>query len=208
MKSLAATFYFDTPEELAEFLAQVTTEGDSDVAETEGDRAHLADAATRAVVAEPVITDTADKDGMPYNDAYHATPKSQTADGLWRAKRGKSTEANNARAAFKAAGGAVTAPVVAAAVAMPVVAAAAAAPVGMPGMPGMPAAAARAPEPISYDKLIDKTVGMMQRAKIDSDGVMRLYGAIGLVDPAVLETNESMRAALYSKLAEIEPDLA
>lgn len=191
MNSLAATFYFDTPEELADFLSLVTESG-ADVGEAAGDRA----------AAEPVITDDTDKDGMPYNDAYHATPKSQTADGLWRAKRGKSTEANNARAAFKAAGGAVTA------VAMPVVAAAAA-PVVMPGMPpGMPAVAARAPEPISYDKLIDKTVGMMNRSKIDSDGVMRLYGVIGLVDPAVLETNESMRAALYSKLAEIEPDLA
>lgn len=200
MNSLAATFYFDTPEELADFLSLVTESG-ADVGEADGDRA-AAVPVTRAA-AEPVITDDTDKDGMPYNDAYHATPKSQTADGLWRAKRGKSTEANNARAAFKAAGGSV-----AAAVTMPVVAAAAAAPVVMPGMPGMPAVAARAPEPISYDKLIDKTVGMMNRSKIDSDGVMRLYGVIGLVDPAVLETNESMRAALYAKLAEIEPDLA
>ena len=48
---------------------------------------------------------------------------------------------------------------------------------------------------------------MMERGKIDADGVMKLYGVVGIIDPVVLETNESMRAALFGKLCEIEPEL-
>ena len=193
MPKIELKYVFYDLEDLQRYMDGFETKAAVVTAETGTD--DRAAAPTTPAAAEPAITDNVDKDGLPYDPEIHATPKSQTADGLWRAKRGKSEEANAARAAFKAGGGAVVAPVVAAA---PV----------MPGMPGAAPVAARAPEPISYDKLIDKTVGMMQREKIDTDGVMKLYGEVGIIDPASLETNESQRAALFGKLCEIEPELA
>ncbi len=188
MPKIELKYLFDDEAALRAFIG-ADADGQPTVATEESRTA--ADATTQ-VVAEPEITADVDGDGLPYNADYHATPKSMTADGLWRAKRGQSDKALAARAAFKAAGGAVAAP---AATAMP----------GMPGAAAMPVA--RAPEPISYDKLIDKTVGMMQRAKIDETGVLKLYGEVGIIDPASLETNESQRAALFGKLCEIEPEL-
>ena len=41
----------------------------------------------------------------------------------------------------------------------------------------------------------------------DETGVLKLYGEVGIIDPASLETNESQRAALFGKLCEIEPEL-
>lgn len=188
MPKIELKYLFETEDELRAFIG---TDAEPEVRSAPSPTATLEPASIGAP-AEPEITADVDGDGLPYNADYHATPKSMTADGLWRAKRGQSDKALAARAAFKAAGGAVAAP---AATAMP----------GMPGAAAMPAA--RAPEPISYDKLIDKTVGMMQRAKIDETGVLKLYGEVGIIDPASLETNESQRAALFGKLCEIEPEL-
>lgn len=144
-----------------------------------------------------------DGDGMPYDVAVHSDPPSFTADGLWRAKRGKGDEAKAARAAFKAKGGNMTAP--------------AELPVGMPGMPVMPAAPAAlpadAPEPISLDRVIEKITGMIQRAKLSEQVLAGLYQKhSGVADPAasfgVFNTNESARASLFGELCEIEPELA
>jgi hypothetical protein len=144
-----------------------------------------------------------DGDGMPYDAAVHSDPPSFTADGLWRAKRGKGDEAKAARAAFKAKGGNVAAP--------------AALPTGMPGMPavpGMPTALpADAPEPVSLDRVIEKITGMMTRAKLTEQVLAGLYlKHSGVTDPAqsfgVFNTNESARANLYGELCEIEPEFA
>ena len=198
MPKIELKYVFDDLEDFQRYMDGFETKAPAPTVTAEITEEDRAAAPVVAPVAEPAITDNVDKDGLPYDPEIHATPKSQTADGLWRAKRGKSEEANGARAAFKAAGGAVVAPVVAAAPAAAV----------MPGMPGTAAVTpVRAPEPITYDKLIDKTVGMMGRAKIDADGVMKLYGEVGIIDPASLETNESQRAALFGKLCEIEPEL-
>lgn len=194
MPKIEMKYVFDDLEDFQRYMDGFETKAPTtEVATATLAVAEAARTVADAPVAEPTITDNVDKDGLPYDPEIHATPKSQTADGLWRAKRGKADEANAARDAFKAAGGAVVAPVVTA----------------MPGMPGAtaPVTAPRAAEPISYDKLIDKTVGMMQRSKIDADGVMKLYGEVGIIDPASLETNESQRAALFGKLCEIEPEL-
>ncbi len=138
--------------------------------------------------AEPEITATVDSDGLPYDPEIHATPKSFTVEGQWRSKRGKSKEALDARAAFKASGGAVVPPVVGEAA---------------PAARGMPMPTA-APAPVTYDALYNKTVSMMDRGVIDYDGVMALYAKVGLTDPSVLETNETMRAELFKALTEIE----
>lgn len=203
MTEIILTLKFNSLEELVAYI-----DGTSPAPAAEA-KAALIDAATVMVNPEtgevttgtrdadpaptPEITSNTDADGLPYDPEIHATPKSQTAEGLWRSKRGKSKEADAARAAFKAAGGVMTPAVM---------------PTAAPIMPGMPIARAATPEPITMEKLIDKTTGMITRGKVTSDDVVRLYGEIGLTDPGALETNESMRAALYANLAEIEPDLA
>lgn len=143
-----------------------------------------------------------DGDGMPYDAAVHADPPSFTADGMWRAKRGKAEEAKSARAAFKAKGGAVVAPV------MPV----------MPGMPGLPMAKAvelpaDAPEPVTLDQVIGKITGMIGRGLLTDQALAGLYAKhSGVADPSasfgVFNTNESARANLFNELCEIEPEMA
>jgi hypothetical protein len=145
-----------------------------------------------------------DGDGMPYDAAVHADPPSCTADGLWRAKRGKADEAKSARAAFKAKGGNVAAP--------------AALPTALPGMPaalpGMPSALpADAPEPVSLERVIEKITGMIGRAKLNEQTLAVLYQKhSGVADPAasfgVFNTNESARANLFNELCDIEPEMA
>jgi hypothetical protein len=200
MPKIELKYVFDDMADFQRYMDGFDTEAPAPAVTVDEEPVRTAEvtaAPTATATAEPEITANTDADGLPYDPEIHATPKSVTADGLWRAKRGKADEANQARAAFKASGGAVVAPVIAD---EPVATA--------PVMPGMPVVAARAPEPITYDKLIDKTMGMMERGKIDSDAVVKLYGVVGLADPAVLETNESMRAALFAKLCEIEPELS
>lgn len=147
-----------------------------------------------------LITAERDSDEMPYNDEYHATPKSFTSSGTWRSRRGKSAEADAARAAFKAAGGPAMP-------ALPVQTRTA-----VPGMPG--AAAPMLPAPITYGRLVEKLTGMMTRGLIDDANIYRLYGeagalnAAGGLNPTIFETNESARALLFGSLCRIEPELS
>lgn len=153
-----------------------------------------------------VSVDALDGDQMPYDESVHADPPSFTADGLWRAKRGKGEEAKAARAAFKARGGNVEAPAdlpteVAPAMALP----------GMPGMPTMNAALpVDAPQPISLDRVIEKISGMISRGCITEQTLVALYQAhSGVADPAksfiVFDTNETARAKLFAELCLIDP---
>lgn len=145
---------------------------------------------------EPEITAERDADGLPWNDTYHSTPKSFTEDGLWRAKRGAADAAKAARAQFKAAGGEQT--VVTRAVEMPT-------------MPVMPVAAAAMPilsAPVSFERLIGKITGMMQRGVLGAESIGQLYGKVGATSGAQFETNETLRAALFTELCAIEPELA
>lgn len=145
-----------------------------------------------AAETEPEITAERDADGMEWNPDYHSTPKSFTDDGLWRSKRGKAEEAKAARAAFKARGGAepVAAP------AMP----------GAGGMPAMPVAAPVLPPPVSFERLVGKITGMMQRGKITADHLGPMYAKVGATSAQQFETNESLRAALMADLVALEPE--
>lgn len=184
---------FEDEESLRAYLGGETRAAVTAPVETETKAAAAVETETKA--ADDEITDEVDGDGMPYDPEIHASPKSFTSDGNWRAKRGKAEEAKEARAAFKAGGGNVTPPETETKPAMP----------GMPG--AAPAAAEEKAAPVTYETLLDKTVGMMERGKIDGDAVMALYGKIGVTDPSSLETNESQRAALYAELCAIEPEL-
>lgn len=215
---LQLTYQFDSEDELRAHLGGETRT----VAETPATTAIMAtEDRTIAVeeihlgrTAEPEVeaaqsADALDGDGMPYDAAVHSDPPSFTADGLWRAKRGKGEEAKAARAAFKARGGAVAAPVD-----LPTAAAPA---LTLPGMPGMPTTVvglpADAPEPIGLDRVIEKISGMMTRNRITEQTLAGLYQKhSGVADPAasfhVFNTNESARANLFGDLCQIEPELS
>ncbi len=208
---LQLTYLFETEDELRAHLAVETRTAAAPVA-TETAIPTAAPVTVPVVTAAPSVeepvTDTVartalDGDGMPYDEAVHADPPSFTAGGLWRAKRGKADEAEAARAAFKARGGAVQPPAV-----LP------AAPVAMPGMPGAAAALpADAPEPISLDRVIEKITGMINRGTLGEQTLAGLYAKhSGVADPAasfkVFNTNESARAHLFADLCNIEPEMA
>jgi hypothetical protein len=213
------TYYFDNEDEVRAHLTGEARAAASPLAERA--REHFESQETiaveeihigRAAEAEPetaVSADALDGDQMPYDAAVHSDPPSFTADGLWRAKRGKGEEAKAARAAFKARGGAVAAPADLPTEAAPAMA--------LPGMPGMPTAKAAlpadAPEPIGLDRVIEKISGMITRAQITEQTLAGLYVKhSGVADPAasfnVFNTNESARASLYGDLCQIEPELS
>lgn len=209
---LQLTYHFENEEELRSHLGgEVRASAPlSPVAALTTTVAAVAPVAEAApVAAEDVRSATdLDGDGMPYDAAVHANPPSMTEDGLWRAKRGKADEAKAARAAFKAKGGNVAAPVglPTAAVVAPTAA--------LPGMPGMPSALpADAPEPISLDRVIEKITGMLTRNKLSEQVLAGLYQKhSGVADPAasfgVFNSNESARANLFGELCTIEPEFA
>lgn len=157
-------------------VTPVTDEADADV-DTDG----------------PTRNDT-DADGMPYDEEIHSDPPQFTADGLWRARRGKADEAKAARAAFKAGGGDFEGPA------------------ELPGMelpglelPGLPASA---PEPVSLDRMIEKINVMLTRNLIDSPTLESLYekhsGVSAKEAFGVFQTNETARANLVAALVTIE----
>jgi hypothetical protein len=146
-----------------------------------------------------------DGDGMPYDASVHADPPSFTKDGTWRAKRGKSDEANAARAAFKARGGAVTPPADIlpppgpAAVAPP-----AAAPVLPPAVaaPAAPALPPSMPEPVELTALYRVITNAAQNRLVDTGALYdefcntRNPGEVGLL----LNNDETLRRRMYDRL--------
>jgi hypothetical protein len=195
---LHLTYEFESEAELRSHLA----------VETRATPGQMAEANVETVAVEETRSSTdVDGDQMPYDAAVHSDPPQFTGDGLWRAKRGKSEEAKAARAAFKARGGAVVAPVVTAAPSLPGMPAAA------PSLPGMPTALpADAPEPITLERVIEKITGMMSRNTLGEATLSGLYAKhSGQADPTasfqVFNTNESARASLYGELCQMEPDL-
>lgn len=148
-------------------------------------------------------TSDLDGDGMPYDAAVHADPPSFTKDGMWRAKRGKSDEANAARAAFKARGGNVQppadllpppGPVVAAPPVLP--------PAAAPAAPAAPALPPSMPEPVDIQRLYDAITAGLKQGKIDSRALYREF--CGTENPAevgaLLNTDETMRRAMFDRI--------
>lgn len=188
MPKFTLTIDFENEEEVRAYLGGETRSAPAPVTQARSEDAN----------EEPEETgtrsdDETDSEGMPYDPDIHAESRALNADGTWRAKRGKSSAEKAARAAFKASGGAVTPPVVEEEPKRS----------GMPGMPGAKPVVNEG-TPVTFDQLLSKTTGMMDRGKIDYDGIMGLYAEVGITDPETLETNESFRAALYAKLCEIE----
>lgn len=197
MAHIKLTYEFEDEAEMRAFIAE-----------------RAADSDTGTPAAKPETNDDAttrsdtDADGMPYNEAVHSDPPAFTADGLWRARRGKADEAKAARAAFKAGGGDVTPPAdVQTRTEEP--AAAPAAPVAAPAAPAA-APVAEAQPPVTLEAVYGKATEMLESGNIDGAGLRALYkettGVDGSDDEiptlagAVLQVNETARAALMEKL--------
>lgn len=196
MPKINLTYTFDTEEEMRAFIGVGETTAtpeapEAPVTQTEPVEEQRSDDAPTA--------DSVDCDGMPYDASVHSNPPAFTANGQWRAMRGKAHEAKTARAAFKAGGGAVEAPAVTPDAALP----------GAPALPGTTALPESAPEPISYEKVVEKITGMMGRGTLTNETVAPLYVKHGGDNPAeTLSVNETARAALYAELCTIEPELS
>ena len=202
------TMIADSEEEAMEIMGRMTG---SKPAETETEDTSAGKAATQQPApAEQIQTGEAtsagtkatdvDKDGMPYNADYHASPPQFGKTGLWRAKRGQADAAKQARASFKAGGGNVQAPE-------------ASAPTDAPAMPGataMPGAAnipTRAP--VSFDQVFGKVSELIENGKLTTDQCGALYEKTagtsdGQKAAAIYGTNETSRAALWDELTAIE----
>lgn len=179
------TYIFDSEDALRAHLAA----GDTRVAEQADALVRLAPAGDEPGVAAD--RSAVDGDGMPYDAAVHSDPPSMTAKGLWKSQRGKADAAEAARAAWKARGGTVAAPVV---VAAPV-----AAPAVMPGMPvALPVAAA----PVSMDQVI-AAAGAAQARGVSVERISGVYAVIGLTDMSQFDTNETMRAAFVAEVTKL-----
>lgn len=206
MAQIKLTYEFEDEAEMRAFMEQRDVEPK---AAAPAAKPAAAPATETADTAEDAPTrDSTDADGMPYNEAVHSDPPAFTADGLWRARRGKADEAKAARAAFKASGGDVTPP--------EDVQTRAEEPAAAPSAPGAaPAAAPAAPvveaqPPVTLEAVYGKATAMLEAGNIDSAGLRALYkettGVEGSDDEiptlagAVLHVNETARAALMAKL--------
>ena len=146
-----------------------------------------------------------DSDGMPHDEAVHASSREVNQDGTWKARRGKAKEATAARAAFKAAGGSVDAPVVEEDVKVPgLPGTAEKTATGLPGVDKIPTA-----QPVTMEDFAAKASAVMESGKINGDELVAMYLEVtDQTDTAaavkIFETNESMRRAAVERLTEIE----
>lgn len=189
MPSIELKYTFKSEEELRLHLGSTTIEKvDNDL-----------EVADESVTERQETTEEAevDSDGMPWNEEYHSGSKGKNADGTWKARQGKAQAAKDARAAFKAGGGDVDAPEVETEEVKSV-----------PTLPGVAALPEDAPAPVTWERMIEKITGMMERGLLAQPKMMDLYSKHGGDDPVtVLEINETARAALFADLLTIEPEL-
>lgn len=112
-----------------------------------------------------------DADGMPWNGDYHASSRAMTADGLWKAARGKAVAARQAREQFKAGGANEEAPADVETREAP----------AAPGMPGLPGAAAPATEvtsdvrTASLEDVVTAAQAALDNERISGDALLTLY---------------------------------
>ena len=187
MPSIELKYTFESEEELRAHLGTETRAAPVVEDETPAAATIEADA-----TAEQRSDADVDSDGMPYNAVVHTETRSTNADGTWKARRGKSEEAKAARAAFKAGGGTEEAPEIEVEETKAAV---------MPGLPGTEALPVDAPEPVSWDMLVEAITSATKSGSITQDALMALYTEHGGPDPAAeLQTNETKRAAMYAAL--------
>lgn len=196
--SINLTYTFNTEEEMRAFLEARAAVP----AETPASAATPAATDTDADSDAPTRSDT-DADGMPYSEDVHSDPPAFTADGLWRAKRGKAEEAKAARAAFKAAGGTEEPPADIETRDAPAAVAA----------PSAPGAAPSAPPPVTLEAVFGKVTEMLESGELERSVLFDLYrkttgltagdNDIPALAGSVYQTNETARAQLMAALDDL-----
>lgn len=203
------TIESDSAEDIRSVTEKLTGRADTTVApatETVATTTTTAPAAEETKTA-PTGDVAVDGIGMPYDDAIHASPPSFKSDGSWKVKKGQADAAKTAIAAFKAAGGNVTPPVIEQPVAAPSGMPGTetkTAPVGMPGAAPIPAA-----EPVALDVVMAKWTGLMESGALSAERATEICVQVtGNADATThyptFQTNETARAALYAELNAIE----
>jgi hypothetical protein len=186
----------ETPEEARSVIDKIMNRSDAaPVAKKE------APAAAPSTPAEPetveIDPNRVDSEGMPFDPEIHSSPEHTNQDGTWRAKRGKAGAEKEARAAFKASGGAIDPPAVEEPAAAPV-----------PGMPGVSAAKTEDLPPVSLEEVIQKATALFNGGRIDGPKLTDLYRECSGVTPeesmGVFETNETARRKLWDELSKYE----
>ncbi len=185
MQKITLSYNFESEDELRAHLG----------GETRTDAVVVGSTSPVAVTTAPeavLSTDAVDADGMRYNADIHANPPTVTADGLWRARKGKAEAATAARAAFKAAGGTVVAPVIA--TTMPGIA-------PISAMPGLPTTAPVRQEPVTMEQVSAKAAEVIANGKANEQTFGAIYAKLGVTDVNVFATNESLRAAMLAEMS-------
>lgn len=140
-----------------------------------------------------------DKNGVAWDERFHASSKAVNADGTWRRKRGLSPEETAAADAYEKGESTEAAeePAPVATPELPV------APVTMPGLPT--AAPAPTPTPVSYEELVALFGQAVAKDASVSANFAELYAKAGVTDPQVLNTDAGaeQRIALAGLLREI-----
>jgi hypothetical protein len=155
---------------------------------------------------DPQIGVELDASGAPWNGECHSDSKGKDEAGLWKGRRGCTKEKraaieaqDRARLAGTPEPVAGPAPVtMAAPAAVPVTAAAPAM-----ALPSFPAAAAPAlppiAQPVSYEQVVQKYADLSAAGKADANTFAAICQKTGVVNPAELTTNETLRAAVMAE---------
>lgn len=206
MSKITITVECDDAEDARSVIDQLTSR--SDAAVTTAPATPSAEKTTKPVeeIKSDVDDVVTDSDGMPWNEAVHASSRAVNTDGRWKARNGQAQAAKDARAAFKASGGDIDPPVDASTEGD----------AGLPGtkaeddVPGLPGADAIPPaDPVTMADFTAKATAVLKSGKIDNPGIIAMYLEVtGQSDTneAVksFQTNETMRRAAVDRLTEIE----
>lgn len=152
-----------------------------------------------------------DARGVPWHAEFHAASMTKTQAGEWKKRKGgdkAAIEAYEAQFTAPQPGPIVeteTVEIPAFMQRQPATPAPVAPPApAMPTFPPMPAPATAAP--VSYDEMIAVFNETGTRIGVDrvQAETLRIYGVIGITDPNVLTTDETMRAKLVAQLRAIQ----
>lgn len=159
-----------------------------------------------------------DTNGVPWIDGIHASTKGKTNTGLWRGAKGVSADQRKAAEdAWKAQAQSFTVPQSISGVPggvtlqtppMTPVPPMNPAPAAMqmpgfapPAMPGFAPVVAPVPDvPVTYVDIANKYQALLNAGRINQEAAMAMYRDLGIVDPNVLQADESLRRAVMAKL--------
>lgn len=183
MSKIIITHEFDSPEDAARHLQGLsTTSSAAPVTQTTEQRAEP------AATSDEVEEVETDSDGMPYDPEVHASTKGKSADGRWKAQRGKAADAKAARERFLASGGDVKT----ADTEKPA-----------PAMPGLPGSESSKPVAPTYDEMVARVTQEVNDGNVTGEDLAAIYQKCGSTDAAAYQQDENLRVALLEELDDL-----